>query len=113
MAPLHEAVRSTTTFLWGESQQQAYEAMKEAVTTAPVLAWPNFELPFSVTPDASNIAIGGVLEQDQGKGNQPIAYCSRKLIDAEIKYPTHEKELLSILFCCKKWRHYLIARTNS
>ena len=74
----------------------------------PVLVWPDFSKKFTVVPDASGYAIGGVLCQDHGKGLQPIAYCSRKMLKAETRYATHEQELLAILYCCKKWRHYLM-----
>ena len=74
----------------------------------PVLIWPDFTKQFTVVPDASGYAIGGVLCQDHGNGLQPIAYCSRKMLSAETRYATHEQELLAILYCCKKWRHYLV-----
>ncbi|CAJ0647813.1 3557_t:CDS:2, partial [Entrophospora sp. SA101] len=65
------------------------------------------QLPFTVTTDASDIAIGAVLSQNQGKGEQPIAYESRKLTSAEKNYPVHEKELLAIVHAIKIWRPYL------
>jgi hypothetical protein len=65
---------------------------------------------FTIQTDSSAYAIGGLLLQDQGNGLQPIAhnYESRKMIPAETRYPVHEQELLAILFCCKKWRHYIL-----
>src|SRR6185312_5744678 len=52
-------------------------------------------------------ALGAVLQQDQGKGLQPVAFLSKKMLDAETRYPTHEKELLAIICALKTWRHYL------
>ncbi|CAG8622015.1 7436_t:CDS:1 [Paraglomus occultum] len=57
--------------------------------------------------DASDFAIGVVLSQNQGKGEQPVAYESRKLSPAEQKYAVHEKELLAIVHAIKLWHIYL------
>ena len=48
-----------------------------------------------------------MLQQDQGKGLQPIAFLSKKMIDAETRYPVHEQELLAIIQALTAWRHYL------
>ena len=60
--------------------------------------------------DASGFAIGAVLQQDQGKGLQPIAFLSKKMLDAETRYPVHEQELLAIIHALSTWRHYLHGR---
>ena len=62
---------------------------------------------FVIETDASNVAIGGVLSQDQGNGLQPIAYYSKKLTGAPHNYATHEQELLTIIVAIKKWRAYI------
>ena len=62
---------------------------------------------FVIETDASNVAIGGVLSQDQGNGLQPIAYYSKKLTGAPRNYATHERELLAIVVAIKKWRAYI------
>jgi hypothetical protein len=72
-------------------------------------SFPGIQSPFhDIQTDSSAYAIGGVLLQDQDNGLQPIAYESRKMIPSETRYPVHKQELLSILFCCKKWRHYIL-----
>ena len=83
---------------------------KQAIQSAPVLALPNDNLPFVVQTDASGFAVGAVLQQDQGDGLRPIAFLSKKLLDAETRYPTHEKELLAIVHALKAWRHYLYGK---
>jgi hypothetical protein len=60
-----------------------------------VLAYPDPEKPFVIGTDASDFAIGATLQQDHGKGLQPVAYLSHKLSEAQRKYPVHEKELLA------------------
>ena len=117
-APLHELTKGYkkqkggkyhgAPFKWTPVQQQAFTTLKEKLITHPVLKWPDFSKPFTIVPDASGFAIGGVLCQDHGHGLQPVAYESRKLNGAESRYPVHEQELLAILHCCKKWRYYLI-----
>ena len=76
------------------------------MTTAPVLKLPDFERQFVVTTDASDAAVGAILEQDFGNGLQPVAFASRKLNDAEMRYSAYERELLSILWALAQWKHY-------
>jgi hypothetical protein len=72
-----------------------------------VLAYPDPDRPFVIGTDASDFAIGATLQQDHGKGLQPVAYLSHKLSEAQRKYPVHEKELLAIIQALRAWRHHL------
>jgi hypothetical protein len=98
-------------YVWNSLQQEAFDALKAALTTAPVLVSPDAKLPFVVSTDASDYAIGAVNheanQQNQGSGMQPIAYFSRQLNSAEHNYPVHEKELLAIVHAVRQWRHHL------
>ena len=94
-------------YLWEPEQQTAFDQLKQCLVSAPVLILPDPTKPFTVTTDASDLAIGAVLSQDHGKGQQPVAYESRKLSPAELNYPVHEKELLAIVHAIKLWRIYL------
>ena len=84
-----------------------FETLKEKLITAPVLLLPDPTKPFTVTTDASDFAIGAVLTQDHGRGEQPVAYESRKLFPAKLNYPVHEKELLVIVYAIRLWHMYL------
>ena len=89
---------------------QAFEWLKKAITTAPVLAAPNFEAPFYVITDASGFGIGAVLMQDDASSpatKRPIAFHSARLSDAERNYPVGEQDLLAVIDALKKWRCYL------
>jgi hypothetical protein len=83
------------------------DKIKKALTEAPVLTLPNPQLPYVLVTDASDVALGAVLLQDQGKGLQPIAYEGRKLRGAELNYPIHDKEALAIVHAFKVWKCYL------
>ena len=107
-APLTELTKDAVKFEWTAKQQSAFDKLKSAMQSGPVLALPDPKLPFVVHVDASGFATGAVLQQDQGKGLQPIAYLSKKMLDAETRYPVHEQELLAIIVALKAWRHYLM-----
>src|SRR6185437_9346186 len=81
--------------------------LKSAIVAGPILILPDPKLPFVINTDASGYAVGAVLQQDQGKGLQPIAFLSKKMLDAETRYPVHEQELLAVIHSLGTWRHYL------
>lgn len=102
--PLTTLLKKGEVFLWTATHEAAFTALKQALTSAPVLALPNFQKPFVVETDASEKGIGVVLHQ-QG---HPIAYVSRALGPKNQGLSTYEKECLAILLAVDHWRHYLI-----
>ena len=84
----------------------SFKALKVAIAIAPILRLPDFERQFVITTDASDVAIGAILEQDFGSGLQPIAFSSRKLNSTEIRYSAYERELLGIVWAIGQWKHY-------
>ena len=84
----------------------AFQTCKELLVNSPILAYPDFTKPFKLTTDASNVAVGSVLSQN----NKPVAFYSRTLNSAERNYSTIEKELLAILNSTKHFRPYLFGR---
>ena len=109
-APLSDLTKNDQPWQWGIQQQQAFDRIKEAMASGPVLVLPDPEKPFVVHTDASGFAVGAVLQQDQGQGLQPIAFLSKKMLPAETRYPVHEQELLAIIHALRTWRHYLDGR---
>lgn len=96
-------------FTWDENDQAAFETLRTALITPPVLAYPDFTLPFVLNTDASSYAIGCVLSQVQNGKEKPIAYGSRQLNAAERNYSVTEKEALSVVYGVKQFKHYLSA----
>lgn len=104
--PITMLTRKSHLFVWGEEQQGAFEAVKKALSSAPVLAVPDLNDEFELVTDASDYGLGALLLQ---KG-RPIAYESRGLNAAELNYGMPDKELLAVIWALTKWRCYLQAR---
>lgn len=90
-------------FRWTEQPQNAFEKLKRAMISAPVLALPNFSQPFTIEADACEYGVGAVLSQ----GGRPISYLNKALGSKNLGKSTYEKELLAILMAVNKWKHYL------
>lgn len=96
--------------VWTEQHQQAFSAAKQALAEATCLAHPVEGALLSLVTDASDVAVGGVVQQLVNGSWQPLAFHSRKLQPAEKHYSPYDKELLAIHDCIKKFRHLLEAR---
>jgi hypothetical protein len=93
-------------FKWTEEAERSFNILKEKITEQPIMVLPDFRKTFQVRCDASGVAIGAVLSQD----NRPLAYFSDTLNEAKNKYYTYDKELYAIIQDLKKWRHYLVPK---
>ena len=102
-APLTRLTRKEEPFLWSEACQQSFDELKGRLTSAPVLTLPSGQDGFVVYCDASRQGLGCVLMQN----DKVIAYASRKLKKHEQNYPTHDLELVAVVFALRIWRHYL------
>ena len=90
-------------FCWSEEAQQAFDTLKQAMVTTPVLALPNFQEPFEVETDGSDIGIRAVLMQH----GQPVAFLSKALGESHKHLSIYEKEFLALIMAVEKWRQYL------
>jgi hypothetical protein len=106
-ALLHALKRKGAIFEWTSEHNDAFEALKKALSQAPVLQIPDFTKEFISVTDARNLAISAVLNQRVGESLAPISFHSRLLNPAERNYTIHEKECLAILFGCERCRPYL------
>ena len=107
--PLNDLLKKGVNFLWSEKCQSAFEELKSALISEPLLVRPNYNDTFVITTDASNYAIGAVLTNKKSM-QQPIAYASRALIGAETRYHIIEKELLAIVWTVEYFRHYVFGQ---
>src|SRR6185295_2132703 len=113
-APMHELTKPSVAWKWDAPQQEAFQKLKDIMTSAPVLKLPDFtrEFKFTLQTDASDQGLGAVLCQEDTDGKMhPVAFASRRLTDAELKYHTQEKEALAIIWACEKFRPYLMSET--
>ena len=97
-------------FQWQSEHQEAFEELKKALTTAPVLGLPNNNDFFILDTDASNYAIGAELIQLQQGEERVIAYGSFSLTPEQLNYCTTRKELLALVRFTRQFRHYLLGR---
>ncbi|KAK1660360.1 hypothetical protein QYE76_048519 [Lolium multiflorum] len=102
-APLNDLTKKGVVFEWGVAQDHAFDELKRLLTSAPLLALPDFNKQFEIECDASGIGIGGVLMQE----GRPIAYFSEKLSGAKLNYPIYDKELYALIRVLEVWQHYL------
>jgi hypothetical protein len=101
--PLTNLLKKGNLFVWTSETEKAFQTLKKALISSPVLALPNFAIPFVVEIDASAKGIGAVLQQ-QG---HPIAFVSKALGLKAQCLSTYEKECLAILMAVDHWYHYL------
>ena len=110
-APLTDLTRACEPngIKWGSKCEGAFNKLKEALTSAPVLWSPDFKKSFLLQTDASELGVGGVLSQCDEEGrDHPIAYYSRKLLPRERNYATIEKECLAIKLSIEHFQVYLM-----
>ena len=106
--PLFDLTKKEEPWIWTPDCQEAFQALKDAFTSSPVLIMPNPDKPYRVEVDASDYATGGILSQT-GDDNQwhPVAYISKSLSEPQRNYDIHDKELLAIIRALEAWRQYL------
>ena len=104
-SPLTRLLKKDVSFHWHDVHQQSFDALKHALTHAPVLTFPDYQLPFIMCTDASGLGIGAVLmQQKEGHHPQVIAYASRVLTAAESKYSVTHLEALAVIWGLKHYR---------
>lgn len=111
-APLHLMLRHGVAFVWSQEALVAFQTLKDALCEAPVLALPQWNLPFILTTDWSRVAVGAVLSQaNPVTGDEhPNAFASRTLTAAEQNYAATEGECLAVKWATEKFFYYLHGR---
>ena len=108
-SPLSNLLKLNKKFEWTAQCEEAFNRLKSLLSTYPILAYPNYNEPFFLETDASNIGLGCVLSQVDPKTNKlrPISYASRLLNKPETNYSTTDKEALAIVWGLKKYRYVI------
>lgn len=113
-APLHDLlkgkIKGNKAIQWNDEAERAFELCKEQLALSALLAHPTASAELSITTDASDYAVGGVIQQRENDRWQPLAFFSKKLNAAEQKYAAYDRELLAIYLTIKHFRHMLEGR---
>ncbi|KAA0054961.1 Transposon Ty3-I Gag-Pol polyprotein [Cucumis melo var. makuwa] len=102
-APLTQLLKKGG-FKWNKEANEAFNRLKEAMMSLPVLALPKFGQPFEIKTDASGYGVGAVLIQDK----RPIAFYSHTLAIRDRGRPVYERELMVVVLAVQRWRPYLL-----
>jgi hypothetical protein len=106
--PLHDLTKKDVPFSWGTAQKLAFDTLKKAFVSKPILALWEPHRRTRLEVDASGYATGGVISQEGDDGLwHPVAFRSESLIEAERNYQTWDREMLAIIRALEEWRHYL------
>ena len=105
--PLRRLCKSGVKWVWESEQQNAFEAIKQVITTLPVLAYFDKTKKHTIQCYASKKGLGAVLLQE----SKPVIYVSRALIETEQRYSNIGRELLAIVFALERLNHYTFGRT--
>ena len=105
-APLRTSIREGVPWSWCDEQQEAFDKIKSAITTDPVLQFYDVQQEVTLTCDASSHGLGAACLQD----GKPVAYASRALSTTQKKYAQIEKEMLAVVFACNTFHDYIYGR---
>ena len=109
-APLTELTIKHVDFRWSKAAEESFLGLKNALCSVPILAFPLEDGEFVLDTDASNLGIGGVLQQRQGDDEKVITYTSKKLNKQQRRYCVTRRELLAIVVCLREFRNHLLGR---
>ena len=106
-------LKQDTPFIWDETTQLAFEALKKALLSAPLLRLPDYSRDFILYLAASESTIGVVLVQEDDKLQEHVIYyLSRALARPEFRYTHVEKLALAAVYDVHRLRHYILLRTT-
>ncbi|GFT96343.1 retrovirus-related Pol polyprotein from transposon 17.6 [Nephila pilipes] len=111
-APLHELLKGakkkdSRKVPWTDDTRRNFEKSKTDLAEAALLSFPRTGIPLSLCTDASDFAVGSVLQQFENDGWKQIAFYSKKLNDTQRRYSTYDRELLGIYLSVKPFKHLL------
>ncbi|KAG5730323.1 hypothetical protein E4T56_gene10527 [Termitomyces sp. T112] len=106
---LFDLTGKDVTWSWGPLEQMAFNTLKSAMTSRPILLFPDDNSPFQMEADSSNFATRAVLSQQSLEDEKwhPVAFYSKSLNVVEQNYEIHNKEMLAIIQLFEEWQHFL------
>ena len=107
VAPLTDLLSTKKPYVWSRDCQVAFDNAKALLCNAPVLAAPDFTVPFKLQVDASALGAGAVLLQERTGIEHPVSFFSKKFNSAQLKYSTIEKEALALLLALQHFEVYV------
>lgn len=108
MDPLYQLTQKNVPFVWNQKCQNAYDLIKQDVSSDQVMVHFNPKLPIILTTDACDTSVAGILSHRFPDGLKPVAFISRSLSKSERNYAVIEKEALAIIFSVVKLKQYLL-----
>eukprot|EP00253_Pinus_taeda_P020172 PITA_20172 len=111
-SPLFVLLTKNAEFKWTDDCEKAFDQLQHQLSIAPILRGPDWALPFHISADASNTAIGVVLGQEENGLPYAIYFISKNMTPAELNYTVTEKEFLAVIYAINKFRHYITSYTT-
>src|SRR3954464_15961647 len=106
--PLTNLLQKDAPFVFDEDCKEAFEVLKKALITAPIVQPPDWNLPFEIMCDPSRFAVGPILGQRVDKKLNVIHYASKTLDSAQNNHAYTEKEFLAVVLASHKFRQYIV-----
>lgn len=103
-------ISNSTPVSWNPELTDAFEQCRESIAQAALLAHPNINAPWAIFSDASDLAIGGVLQQFVNGAWQPLNFFSKKLAVKKTKLSPYDRELDAVFESVKHFRHVFEGR---
>ena len=105
--PLNALTKKGVDFQWGPEEQRAFDQLKQAITSEPMLAHPNMDKPFELEVDASDSTMGAVLLQQQSDGTKkPINFLSKTFTQVQRNYDIFDRKFLAMMWGLQHSRPY-------
>jgi len=108
--PLIRLTEKSNDFAWTEDCDSAFQALKDKLSSPPILAYPDFSEDFILDTDASNLGMGAVLSQMQDGKEVVIAYASKKFSKAQRNYSVTRREMNALVYFCVYFKKYLLGK---
>ena len=106
--PITRLTRKNEPYVWGPEQEQSFRKLKAALISPPIIAFPDPNLPYALHTDASQVAIGAILTQEQSGQERVIAYLSKQLDTTQRRWSAIEREAYAVVYALEHLQEYLL-----